>query len=87
MLLRRLHIAAAIDQIPVSISRPKVKEAKKLKVVEVVEKDERKARPSGLNTVELLKVRGVMGVRRTSIPWPAQGARGDGRETNLHPMA
>ena len=34
----------------------KVKEAKRLKVVEVVEKEDRKARPSGLNTVELLKV-------------------------------
>ena len=34
----------------------KVKEAKRLKVIEVVEKEDRKARPSGLNTVELLKV-------------------------------
>jgi DNA topoisomerase-3 len=33
-----------------------VREAKRLRVVEVTEKEERRHRPSGLNTVELLKV-------------------------------
>lgn len=33
-----------------------VREAKRLKVIEVTEKEERRHRPTGLNTVELLKV-------------------------------
>ena len=41
------------------LQRQMVRDAQKLKVVEVVEKEDRKARPSGLNTVELLKVGGV----------------------------
>lgn len=35
-----------------------VRESKRLRVVDVVEKEERRHRPSGLNTVELLKVSG-----------------------------
>ena len=45
----------------------KVKEAKRLKVVEVVEKEDRKARPSGLNTVELLKVWIMMSVMEGAV--------------------
>ena len=33
-----------------------VREAKKLRVAEVSEKEDRRARPHGLNTVEMLKV-------------------------------
>jgi DNA topoisomerase-3 len=35
-----------------------VKEARKLRVVSVSEKEERRQRPHGLNTVEMLKVGG-----------------------------
>ena len=34
-----------------------VRDAKRLKVTQVVEKEDRRHRPAGLNTVELLKVR------------------------------
>jgi hypothetical protein len=39
--------------------RPQVKEARKLRVVSVSEKEERRQRPHGLNTVEMLKVCGA----------------------------
>ena len=56
------------------LAATQVREAKRLRVAEVSVKEERKQRPAGLNTVELLKVGACVphaGLAHVSAPWHA----------------